>query len=226
MNSSKGNQNRTLAVPLAIKARNLVTCLVNLPDNAKEGMQRLQRHFAYVLEDLPLRLVHMEAKFEVVETSETGETIKAIETYPYDSGLKNDEERYRYVILPLRNRLRAIWRTPDRYSKQLGIFRILQDCFLQGDGTVFDDPLGNDGDRLLKGVRQPSRTERLLWHFLDLADHLRYCEGPECLNPYFVASRRSRKYCSAKCAEPAQREFKRRWWASEGKLWRATRAKK
>ncbi len=39
------------------------------------------------------------------------------------------------------------------------------------------------------------------------------CPNPDCLAPYFFASKKSQKYCSPECAKPSQRESKRRWWA-------------
>lgn len=45
-----------------------------------------------------------------------------------------------------------------------------------------------------------------------LADKIRRCPNPTCPAPYFFAVKRAQKFCSTSCAEPAQREAKRRWW--------------
>ena len=45
-----------------------------------------------------------------------------------------------------------------------------------------------------------------------LADKIRRCPNATCPAPYFFAAKRAQKFCSTKCAEPAQRESKRRWW--------------
>jgi hypothetical protein len=45
-----------------------------------------------------------------------------------------------------------------------------------------------------------------------LADRAKYCGGPDCAAPYFIAEKRWQKYCSPKCAGPATRESKRQWW--------------
>jgi hypothetical protein len=45
-----------------------------------------------------------------------------------------------------------------------------------------------------------------------LTDKLRRCPNPACPAPYFFATRKGQKFCSAVCAEPAQREAKRKWW--------------
>lgn len=39
-------------------------------------------------------------------------------------------------------------------------------------------------------------------------DHLRFCKGTRCKNPYFVARDRKRAYCSKRCAQLAQRQSK------------------
>jgi hypothetical protein len=59
-----------------------------------------------------------------------------------------------------------------------------------------------------------------------MADRMRYCVNPTCPAPYFIAKRRSQKYCSEKCTAPAQREFKAAWWKEHGEKWRAGRMKK
>jgi hypothetical protein len=45
-----------------------------------------------------------------------------------------------------------------------------------------------------------------------LTDKIRRCPNQTCPAPYFFAVKRAQKFCSTKCAEPAQREAKRRWW--------------
>jgi hypothetical protein len=46
-----------------------------------------------------------------------------------------------------------------------------------------------------------------------LTDKIRRCPNPTCPAPYFFATKRAQKFCSTPCAEPAQREAKRRWWS-------------
>jgi hypothetical protein len=45
-----------------------------------------------------------------------------------------------------------------------------------------------------------------------VAERAKYCGGPHCPAPYFVATKRWQKYCTEECAGPALRESKRRWW--------------
>jgi hypothetical protein len=45
-----------------------------------------------------------------------------------------------------------------------------------------------------------------------LIDKLRRCPNATCPAPYFFATKKGQKFCSTVCAEPAQRESKRKWW--------------
>ncbi len=63
----------------------------------------------------------------------------------------------------------------------------------------------------------------VLLRALHIADRLRVCPNGGCPAPYFIAKRRSQKYCSEACALPAQREFKRAWWTEHGAQWRVKR---
>lgn len=49
------------------------------------------------------------------------------------------------------------------------------------------------------------------------------CANKDCRHPYFLRERKTQRYCSEDCAEPAQRESKLRWWTEHGKQWRAKR---
>src|SRR5271157_616307 len=40
----------------------------------------------------------------------------------------------------------------------------------------------------------------------------RHCGNPDCLAPYFFATKKGQKYCSEECAAPAQRASKLKWW--------------
>jgi hypothetical protein len=63
----------------------------------------------------------------------------------------------------------------------------------------------------------------VLLRAMHISDRMRYCANPACPAPYFIARRRSQKYCTDACALPAQREFKRAWWSEHGPEWRKKR---
>jgi hypothetical protein len=55
--------------------------------------------------------------------------------------------------------------------------------------------------------------EAAMFHLqTQLTDKLRRCPNPTCPAPYFFATKKGQKFCSTVCAEPAQREAKRKWW--------------
>jgi hypothetical protein len=215
MNSSTANAKQTLAsMPFRIRAQKLLVNLVSLPDNEREGLDWLRANCPFVLEDLPSQRVDMETQFDDGEV------------FGYTQPVNSDESKYKYLVLRLRDSLRALWKAPDKETKRWGIFRISQVFFLQGDNALIRAPLSNEWDFLLTSVRPPSRTERLLLKFIDLADYARCCGGSDCAAPFFIASRRNQKYCSLKCSRESQREFKREWWAKNGKAWRSGRRTK
>jgi hypothetical protein len=45
-----------------------------------------------------------------------------------------------------------------------------------------------------------------------VADRAKRCGNIDCPAPYFIATKRWQKYCTEKCAGPANREAKRQWW--------------
>jgi len=128
---------------------------------------------------------------------------------------EHDELTRKFWLIPLRDTLRAIWRAPDLRTKEWGLFRISQNFFLQGDPNLIKLPTANVFDFMLSW-KPPTRTEQFLLGLMRWADLLRYCGNSDCPEPYFIATRRSRKYCCLECSAPAQRESKRRWWAEHG----------
>jgi hypothetical protein len=45
-----------------------------------------------------------------------------------------------------------------------------------------------------------------------VGDRAKYCGHVDCRERYFIADKRSQKFCSEACAGPANRESKRLWW--------------
>lgn len=60
---------------------------------------------------------------------------------------------------------------------------------------------------------EPTAFEAVLFYLQRDVDRLRHCPNPDCVSPYFIATKKGQKYCSDACAVPAQREAKRKWWA-------------
>jgi hypothetical protein len=214
MNSSNDKGRSNLAGSTSSpKAKKLLEGLANLQDG-ESGFRWFQRNFPNVLDDVtPL------------VRQQSSEPTDSDESYPYYSFASNEQEKYKYWLLPLRASLRAVWCAPDTRTKQWGMFRISQDFFLQGHRDLIHPPLENSWDYLLE-LKPPTPTEQMLLEFLKWARLARYCDNPDCAAPYFIAAKRSQKYCSTPCSQFGQRESKQRWWEENGRRWRADRAKR
>lgn len=57
----------------------------------------------------------------------------------------------------------------------------------------------------------------------DLRDRAKVCANPDCDAKFFIAERRTQRYCAEKCAGHFQRQWKRNWWHKDGKDWRENR---
>jgi hypothetical protein len=71
------------------------------------------------------------------------------------------------------------------------------------------------------------RTEfqRALYYLFRHSALAKVCGNPDCPAPYFIARKTTQRYCSEKCAQVFQREWKRKWWAERGDTWRRSRKK-
>jgi hypothetical protein len=211
MNSSKQKRGRTL---VDLEGKKFLEGLANLADT-ESGLRWFQTNFPYVLED-----VREEFGSWLVRHWATN-----VEGADYEPNRSDAELIRQYWLLPLRDTLRAIWRAKDARTKQWGIFRISQDFFRQGAKDLIQLPLANSSDSFLAQMRPPSRTEQLLLGFTSCAARTHYCSNPDCSTPYFIAGRRTQKYCSDLCAQPAQRKWKRDWWLKHGKPRRANQSR-
>jgi hypothetical protein len=62
---------------------------------------------------------------------------------------------------------------------------------------------------------------------MDRSARFARCHNPECPAPYFLAKRRSQKYCErGDCTAYAQRHYALKWWNVEGKERRAKKSKR
>ena len=212
MNSSEKATRRDLAGSSSShsqKAKDFLVRVANMRDE-KDGLIWLRSRFPDVLQAV---------KRTVGATYSTPPRV-------YRPGTpEHDEWTRKSWLIPLRDTLRAIWRAPDVRTKEWGLFRISQDFFLQGDPDTIKLPTSNGTDFLLSW-ETPTRTEQFLLELMRWAELTRYCGNPDCLAPYFIALRRSQKYCSELCRQPAQREFKRRWWVQKGRQMRSAKQKR
>lgn len=121
----------------------------------------------------------------------------------------------------------AIWEAPDQRTKDWGIFRLIEEALIEPSNPRSDYALGvfhTRGGRI-DPLPPPTPLEQILIYLRKQAHRTRVCANSDCPARYFLAGRRSQKYCTDVCSLPSQRQFKRLWWAKYGKSWRRKRAK-
>jgi hypothetical protein len=188
-------KNKTLARISAVEARRFLMELANLRDDAGGRFKKLFGDLLPPASKAVFVMSLADNSFRVTTEEE----------------IRQGEER---GILDLRNLVRKVWIEPDLRTKRYGVFLLWK-------WAMF--PKGWVEQGIPSSLPPPSPFEQVIQLLIDAADFARYCGNPECVAPYFFASRRNQKYCSDACAKPAQKEFKRQWWAEHGEEWRAAR---
>lgn len=78
-----------------------------------------------------------------------------------------------------------------------------------------------------KGWLTYTASNLYMFLYMDLvtceAKRLRTCKRFDCPNPYFIAGHLRQKFCSDRCAQWGQRQWKAAWWKAHGTSWRAGR---
>lgn len=135
--------------------------------------------------------------------------------------------------------LQSAWRRRTSFEREMSLLYLAKDLFLwQGREPLF--PPGFRGTLNEAIAMEKLRSEELglvcrpkddpltavLVHALRLADRMHFCENSGCPAPYFIAQRRSQRYCGEECAKPAQRAYKKAWWDEHGAEWRRSRRRK
>jgi hypothetical protein len=116
--------------------------------------------------------------------------------------------------LAVRLEVEYVWRQPTTLDREIALLealKVILSCYpgkSEAEATTW------------------ANISTAIWHGQKFADLLRICPNSDCPAPYFVAEKRSQKYCSKTCAAPAQREQKRIWWSDKGPAWRAKRKSK
>ena len=118
---------------------------------------------------------------------------------------------HRYLILPLRDKLRTLWDVPDRRIQEWILFKI-REYFLVGDPVLYQGYVQPFCFEIPGSLLDPSPIEQALFYLEKHLPRIKRCRNPGCSSPYFIAPRAFAKFCSPSCALPAQREAKRKWW--------------
>lgn len=132
------------------------------------------------------------------------------------------------LTIVLREFLRKAWDAPDLRHRDWFVFRF-RDYYAQTVlrvRTVRADVEPPEMPVILPGTRDealeaigprndpPPLTsiEAAAFYLHRNASRARHCQNPECDFPYFFASKKRQRFCTEKCAKPARRESKRKWW--------------
>jgi hypothetical protein len=70
---------------------------------------------------------------------------------------------------------------------------------------------------------QETPFEAALDRLDDLRERTKRCSNPDCPAPFFIAVRKSQRYCTESCAGVFQRQAKQAWWQRHGREWREQR---
>jgi hypothetical protein len=212
MYSSKRAALETLASVPSARARRFLLELANLRNEPEAG-KRFRLNFVG-LWPLPGETRHGRLIAENIS--------RAPGAKPEDEQI--DEMLDEMWILPLREEVRVLWTTPDLRTRQWGMFRLINQWVIQENGYLgylfpFVEKSGS-----VAFLPPPTAFEQALLYLY--SHRTGFCPNPDCPAPYFFLTRPRQKYCSESCALPAQREFKRRWWADNGPEWRNKRTRR
>lgn len=133
-------------------------------------------------------------------------------------GLPCEEKEFSFYIedwLRIQEHLQDVWRTI---------------CGSENKSTAFGGYFSEtDGIEVQSGKLVLRASNLRLFMVMEIMagplERLRICKKPGCITPYFLAHHLKQTYCSPSCAEWAQREVKKKWWAESGESWLASRAR-
>jgi hypothetical protein len=116
-------------------------------------------------------------------------------------------------VFQLSEELKRIWDQPDPRTKDYLNFELRRKYRVV---------------MAIDGAEVPAFTmfDQAMEYLQQAGSRAKHCANPACANPYFIAAKRSYKYCNPDCAQDSQRAFKRDWWAEHGPGWRKRRESK
>jgi hypothetical protein len=152
------------------------------------------------------------------------------------------EQAVDWALEEYRRLIQAVWAAPDeghRYYAEHKLRSRLYDV-LEHDARAklpktvqrvspkvyrrVADWLPEYGD-LTRTIPQTS-FEKAINRLRDLGARAKVCANPHCDTRFFIAKRKSQRYCDEKCSGVKQRDAKRSWWERHGKQWRDERQEK
>ena len=151
---------------------------------------------------------------------------RIIERYPDVFPSTMGRETNKYVILfTTQDYLRKAWDGPDLRHREWWLRKLRdlhervardsvshENYLERPQPSIFEEFLLGGKDPVKQPVPEITVLEAAVLYLQRIGDRAKHCQGPNCSAPYFIAPKRSQKFCKPECAEPAQRESKRQWW--------------
>jgi hypothetical protein len=132
-------------------------------------------------------------------------------------------------LLEIRDEVRAIWDPGEPDAEKQRILDAWLSYRLGWPSVKYgsDSPIWVDW-RYRRVLPNPFNLRAgLAIALVENASRLAHCTNPECAAPYFLAKRRSQKFCErGECTSFAQRQYSLAWWNAKGKQKRAKKASK
>ncbi len=134
--------------------------------------------------------------------------------------LARSEREWRFFSFHLRRKLYEVLSAITRDS----VLKAMEgtDAVIEGPTTNIPLPYVNQM-REIPEVAFDAVIDRL--NLLRSRELTKYCANRECPAPYYIARRKSQRYCGDHCAELFELEAKRNWWKEHGSDWRESRHK-
>jgi hypothetical protein len=206
-NSSTSTTARTLAESDLLRA---LRELANLRDDA-EAFERFCKRWpelAYLPEeDPPMGPDQLPPKFWIM--CERRDDLQRI--------WLGDSSLLRSLLLPV---------DPPEELQDTGVYmdRNTPDGWMLG-GRTWEAPIKLDWQRGQFIYEPRTEFQRALYCLFLQSTRAKRCANSDCPAPYFMAQKTTQRYCTDKCAEVFQKEWKRKWWTEHGDAWRRARRK-
>jgi hypothetical protein len=156
-------------------------------------------------------------KFVIPPQMESGKALLASGSPAATLGLTKVNDSLPRAMFNIQHLLRSAWKRPTPFEREVSLeLTKYTVCASLVKGFSAQQQIWQVFGNIFIALMAATR----------LADRFRYCENPNCPAPYFIAKRRTEKYCAEVCANVAQRKQKKAWWSEHGEEWRKNRPKK
>jgi len=178
--------------------------------NLRNEDQGAARRFGAMFEDyVPYRHIRMPRRLSL-----TQQELPAATNAENSARLIHNTRSFEW----LKVKLKDAWVQPTTLAREVAVLGVLHEAlnsYVRQESTLPEEEQ--------RRHRAYGNIALTMLHAERIVDRMRYCPNPHCAAPYFIAKRRSQKYCSDACSLPAQREYKKAWWDEHGDKWRKAR---